>query len=456
MNFLDTQHVAKTTLAAMTTALLTASAHAQVFIQQYETREVDVSSGMHNNPTEDWQLAFEHAFSGGKAPWSRILFEDGNLGKQSVVIMTDSTGQQQELDSQSFEWWQEGSAIFRGGDITLQLLVAPGDEGVFIDISTHLIGDDEVFFDDTICDNTDNRAVSNDPRVGRLFFGGCTAWLASNGAVLTAGHCTDFDPDDNGPLLPDGVSDLAGVVEFNIPLSNANGTTNPADVEDQYPITNDYLQWRFDGEGQGLGKDWSVFSIGPNANTGQRAHVVQGFLRTTRERLAGGNATRITGCGGDDGNRNFVQQTSNGPYVEEESSGANIWHRYRVDTTGGTSGSPILLNNLGVAMGIHTNGGCTDTGGANSGTSFEVNALENALHNFAGGSAVEYIDRDMPNLGVNEDGRIFRPWNTIAEGVSAVPSGGTISIVRGSYNESLTISKAMTIDTPVGIVTIGR
>ncbi len=49
--------------------------------------------------------------------------------------------------------------------------------------------------------------------------------MISNGRFLTAGHCVDFDPDQGGPLLPDGILDLSGVVEFNVPASLPNGTT---------------------------------------------------------------------------------------------------------------------------------------------------------------------------------------------------------------------------------------
>ena len=75
----------------------------------------------------------------------------------------------------------------------------------------------------SLCDGDDDRVASADPRVGRLFLGGCTVWLASNGSLLTAGHCADVDPDLNGPMLPDGCLDLAGLVEFNFPASLSNG-----------------------------------------------------------------------------------------------------------------------------------------------------------------------------------------------------------------------------------------
>jgi hypothetical protein len=55
-----------------------------------------------------------------------------------------------------------------------------------------------------------------------------------------------------------------------------------------------------------------------------------------------------------------------------------------------------------------------------------------------------------------EDGTIFRPFDTVAEGVTAVPSGGIISIVTGSYSDQITINSAVTLVAPVGTVTIGQ
>ena len=43
----------------------------------------------------------------------------------------------------------------------------------------------------------------------------------------------------------------------------------------------------------------------------------------------------------------------------------------------------------------------------------------------------------------------------MGQAVTAVPSGGIVSIVTGAYNESITINTAMTLTAPVGIVAIG-
>ena len=81
----------------------------------------------------------------------------------------------------------------------VELYVAPGDSGVFARVSrvlaglrTHAVGR-MIEQPETLCDG-DSRVNTRDDRVGRMFGGGCTACLVSNGAVCTAGHCVDSGP----------------------------------------------------------------------------------------------------------------------------------------------------------------------------------------------------------------------------------------------------------------------
>jgi hypothetical protein len=120
---------------------------------------------------------------------------------------------------------------------------------------------------------------------------------------------------------------------------------------------------------------------------------------------------------------------------------------------GGNSGGPVICEGTHLSIGIHTAGGCTPTGGANSGTSFENNTLESAINTFPGANVV-YVDKDHPVT--LETGTVFRPWDTVIEGAINVPTEGIISIVKGSYDEPITISEAMTLVAPVGVVTIGQ
>ena len=405
----------------------------------------------------------------------RLHFSEYELGRKSTITITSlQDGGDQVLDSRTLPQWENATAVFNGDAVEIELHVDPNDEGVYFVVDAVVVSDPqdvptpEMMLNgdepgtESLC-GVDNRAASTDGRVGRLYFGGCTAWLISNGRLLTAGHCVDLDPDQGGSALPDGILDLSGVVEFNVPASLSNGTTIAADPDDQYPINTTSVVWRFDGEGQGLGKDWSVFTVSENSNTGLTPFQAQGgFFRTSNENPALSNTIRITGMGldntptGSGGGRNaqnFTNQTSTGGYVSEVTSGSNIYHQYAVDTTGGNSGSPIIWNSNGFTIGIHTNAGCGVSSGANNGTSFEVNALENAIDNHPGSNTI-YADKTR--LGATEDGTIYHPHDTFNEAVSTVPVNGKVSVVTGTYNDTGLYTKQMFVVAPVGSVLIGQ
>jgi len=73
---------------------------------------------------------------------------------------------------------------------------------------------------------------------------------------------------------------------------------------------------------------------------------------------------------------NGVQTTNAGPFLSVTSGGAVL--EYQADTTGGNSGSPIIDEDSGLAIGIHTNGGCGGPQG-NFGMSFQNPGLLTAL-----------------------------------------------------------------------------
>ena len=417
-------------------------AMAQHVEPSFQQEKINVTTGEHDGDGEGNRVAFETIIGKGDAPWSQVEFGESNLGESSFVRLTSGeNGDFQELDSKDLSHWNNSSGIFRGGNVRFELVVAPQDKGVNVSIASRKVGqppsEDQAR---TLCDGDDDRTPSTDPRVGRMFFGGCTAWLISNGSVLTAGHC----------------GNARGVVEFNVPQSTSNGLTIPAAIKDQYPIDGVYQRRDEPVVESDFGQDWQVFSIGRNCD-GLLAHQVQGFIRCTNALPAVGSTIRVTGFGVDDTplSRNFVQQTDVGAYEGELSARDRIWLRHRADTRGANSGSPILWESLNVAIGIHTNAGCTTSAAsANRGTSFELDGLEDAINSF-GGTSPEQVDGSHPDLG-GENGTVLRPWGNVASVVSAVQAGQNLNIVAGTYNETLTISKAMTIRAPVGTVTIGK
>ena len=409
------------------------------------------------------RLVFEQEVAEPGAKWLRLGFGDAELGRASYLVMASvEDGGVQVLDADGFERWSRTSAYFDGDRVLLQLWVAPGDRDVFAELVMLRAGDPPPPQEETLC-GADSRIASNDNRVGRI--GGCTAWRATNGAFLCAGHCVDSDPDGCGPLLPDGVPTSSLVVSFNVPASDPDGSANPADEDDQYPMIPSTLAFNFDGSCQGLGKDWAVFGVEPNENTGLLPHEAYGLpFRVTRENPAAGDTIRVTGFGSDNtppgstggaNARNRTNQTSTGDYVSETNNGGDIYHRYRTDTAAASSGSPVIWS--GLVIGVHTNGGCTSVGGSNSGTSFEHNPLDGAMQTFPG-PVVRYADVGHP-LPVVESGSVFRPFDTVVEAVHDVPNGGIVSVVAGTYTAAagnvFTVDRPMTLQAPCGTVTIG-
>ena len=75
------------------------------------------------------------------------------------------------------------------------------------------------------------------------------------------------------------------------------------------------------------------------------------------------------------------------------------------------------------------------------------------------GPTVRYSDIGYP-IALVENGTIFNPFDTFTESVTAVPAGGIVSMVAGTYSaaagNAITVTKAMTIEAPVGTVVIGN
>jgi V8-like Glu-specific endopeptidase len=408
-------------------------------------------SGTHEGSADEaFTTAFRQVVSVSGAPWLRIHFGDYNLGKQSFITITSLKDHaQQRFDATSLKQWNGVSALFNGDAVEVELHVSSQDQGVFFEIKELIVGEN-AYLPETICGPNDDRTASRDPAVGRIVPVGCTGWAVSNGAYLTAGHC---------------VGSGMVTLQFNVPASLNNGTIQNPGPQDQYPIIQSTIRF----SNGGIGNDWALFNVGPNANGQRPIDRQRAFYRMSNDISPA--TFRVTGYGVDGpppafgtrppGNtpRNAdsqTQQTHTGQNLGETVSSANkAYFSYRVDTQGGNSGSPLIDGgNQLLTAGIHTNGGCNATGGgSNLGTSFEDDALETALRNYNGGPNVRYVDKGHPN--VIENGTVFRPFDRVIEGVNAVPTGGTVSIVAGSYGEAITISRAMTLTATVGLVTIG-
>ncbi|MGM9489603.1 trypsin-like serine peptidase [Ideonella sp. YS5] len=348
------------------------------------------------------------------AAWLQLQFSEVRLGPDGLLTIIDASGESQTFSQTQIDAWSGLSAVFNGSELRLSLRPGEGAEqpvsakikNIVIGLPASsvssagvvtpqplrkLLGPDVLRFipdnlrglwkegeaprvgagTEAICGATDDRAASANPRTGRIMPIGCTGWLIDGGNLLTAGHC--IGPDTQ-------------TVEFNVPASQADGTTVAPPVRDQYRVD---AQSIVDQRG-GVGNDWAMFQVLPNTQTRLMPAAAQGatFQLSNSDNPA---QVRITGYGVDGPAPNFgaggprnaqnqTQQTHVGALSENTGGATSGVLRYATDTQGGNSGSPVIVEGGNVAIGIHTNGGCTQTGGTNAGTSFRNEALWTTVH----------------------------------------------------------------------------
>ncbi len=289
------------------------------------------------------------------ATWLRLYFKDVNLGANSTLTITSNLdGAQQVLTTATLKQWKNTSAYFNGDSVTITLNTAAGDSDVRATVAELGVGDPPKQVRSQ-CGSRDDRVDANDAAIGRIVPIGCTGWIITNGRLVTAGHCG---------------GSRAQIVEFNVPKSNPDRTIVHPGPEDQYPIGNFVTQF-VRGRPE---TDWAVFTAGANTQTGLTPIQAQGKSYNV-VRQAPGDRITITGFGSDTGIDNQTQQIHTGP----TSSVDNTFVRYRTDTTGGNSGSPIIDTETGNAVGVHAYGGCSGSGGSNFGERATIPAFWEAM-----------------------------------------------------------------------------
>jgi len=349
------------------------------------------------------------------ATWLQLQFSEVHLGPGGVLMITDSSGESQTFSQVQIDAWGGLSAVFNGSELHVSLRreqgttesvsarikdiivglpasAASGTEATTPQPLRSLLGNDLKRFIpedvhksrrdvrapreganiEAICGPADDRVASSNPRAGRIMPIGCTGWLIDGGSFLTAGHC---------------ISAATQTVEFNVPASQADGTTVAPPVRDQYRV----IAGSIVSQNTAVGNDWAVFRVLPNTQTGLMPAAAQG---ATFQVSNTDNPTqvRVTGYGVDGPAPNFgappprnaqnqTQQTHAGTLSENTGGATSGVLRYNPDTQGGNSGSPVIVEGSNIAIGIHTNGGCTSSGGTNAGTSFRNAALWTAVNN---------------------------------------------------------------------------
>jgi V8-like Glu-specific endopeptidase len=338
-----------------------------------EPMPVAIDSGLVSNTGAGEAVVFsQRVFIPGAAAL-RLEFDEvllaGEIGEGTgsyLRIRSLLDGAEQRLNARHVLEWRHTSAYFNGDEVTIEIVARPGTGDNRLRMST-VQAEFEPYEPESICGATDDRVLSFDNRAARLLPIGCTGWLIDDcgKCLLTAGHCST----SSGSIT---------AVQFNVPLSNSGGGLNHPPPEDQYaPDTTS----RQSNGGGGVGNDYAYFGVFPNSNTGLTPYETYGdTYHITTPPAHQGQTIRITGYGTTSppvsNTWNQVQKTHTGPFFSF--SGTTV--SYQVDTTGGNSGSPVIHENSGMAIGIHTHGGCGSNSG-NYGTGLNHTGVQNYLAN---------------------------------------------------------------------------
>jgi len=341
--------------AALASVCIGTSAHAQINPAPSQVVPFNLDTGWVANAGAQKAVVGAFTVHSPGAAWMRLNFSEltlagdpGNGSGSSMRITSTKDGYYQLFNATSAAQWRNTSAYFNGDTVVVELIAAPGTGVNRVAVDQATVGLDPV--EDTICGN-DDRVLSSDPFAARALPIGCTAWIFQEGAGCfgTAGHCMSG----------------SNVIQFNVPLSNANGSLNNPPPQHQYSTDTSSRQWT----NGGVGNDWAYFGTFPNSNTGLTPQQAQAgnYTLGAPPPFNSNDDIRITGYGVDSSpsSWNQVQQTNAGPWVQSRNS-----HRYQTDTQGGNSGSPVIHEPTGKVIGVHTHGGCNSSGGgSNQGTS---------------------------------------------------------------------------------------
>jgi V8-like Glu-specific endopeptidase len=349
-----------------------------------------VESGTLQNTSKISKTIFRHLVTADDASSLQIQFGRTKLPVGTTLRMTSLLdGAVQHHRSETFKQWRGKSAWFNGSMVIVELVADAGAQKAHVSIDAinvlHNSGEDR-----TICGANDDRLPSYSDRCARAIPIGCTAWIIddANHTFLTAGHCAS-----------DGIADI-DTVEFNVPLSDGGGSIQHPGPEDQYATDPESFQHGYSG----IGDDWAYFGCFPNTETGLTPYQAQDdyYILSDVAPPVSGQQITITGYGTVSPpvtpTWNQVQKTHTGPYAQQ--SGTSI--AYQTDTSGGNSGSPVLNEDTGEAIGIHTNGGCDSGGGENWGCAIHNSGLQNALANPLGVCIPNIILFEFPNGIPNE------------------------------------------------------
>ncbi len=362
----------------MTCFIWTSAALAAAQTPGLNSLQSSVASGPLANPTKSSITAWTDTVVAPGFDSMQLHFgvADMNGPGDRLVLRSLEDGAEQVFSAESLRNWENHSAWFNGSAVQVSVILGPGSTGeLSVDLVWLRVPDAVV---ESICGPNDDRVLTTEPRVCRVF-SSLIAACSSPSGTTTCGNSAFLISNTSTILTSRSVTSLSSfsIAEFNVPLSTAAGAVVHSAPDDQYPIDRASI---VQSAAAVVGDDWAVARLHPNAN-GQTASAQQGapFVLATAI-PATGTQIRITGFGVDstpDLTRHNSCQTHVGPL--QTSIPTTV--RYQVDTTSGSIGSPVLNAVTGQVIGIHTTGGCSDPviGTANSGTSILNSGLQAAI-----------------------------------------------------------------------------
>lgn len=274
------------------------------------------------------------------ARWVRLRFQAAQLApgvRLRIASLID--GAVQELDGVDAQRWAQTSAYFNGDGVQLELVAAPGAAPSRVVLHS-LWAPPQSITALSICGAQDDRTLSSDARVARLLPVGCTGWIFDDAAhcMASAGHCATTE---------------LQVAQFEVPLSDWSGAMQHPPPEHQYAIDPASVQKR----SAGVGMDWAYFGCFPNSNSELTPHQTQQAAFTLASTpSAAPSAVRVTGFGVDFDSLSASRAQQTHLATLDSQSGTIL--RHTADTTGGSSGSPMVDEASGAVIGVHTHGGC--------------------------------------------------------------------------------------------------
>ena len=335
------------------------------------------------------------------AHWLRLHFSSVELAGEwssetgSILRMTSlRDAEVQELHSRGVEQWQGSSAYFNGDTLLVEVLAQPHQRANRLVMERAVAGLSPIGADFGC--GVDTRIPSSDGRVARILPLGCTAFLIADcqSCFLSAGHCV-----------------AAGMVaQFNVPLSQTNGTLVHPPIADQFPIDPVSVQ----SQNAGVGFDWAYFggltnNLGETPMQRQRAR----FVVTDVPPFDPADAIRVNGHGVALGALNQTQQTELGTWTGITTNVV----RFTTFVVPGNSGSPVIHGPTGAVLGIVTHDDC-------------------GPNNTQNNHATRWIHPNLQAALANPMG-VCAGTTCASVGTPFCPTGPSMSVISGSGSSSI-------------------